>query len=1741
MDLAVGRSLVQRWRAGVPAPADPDPESVSTAQRGVLLFERLYPGTAVFNLRHVLRHTGHLDEGRFDAALSTLAGRHAALRSSFLDGTDDPRGPVRIVHDPVPLRAHWADLRHLPSHEREVAAREYAERVAAEPFDLSHGPLVRVHGCRLGEAERLLVFVAHHLVCDGGSMRVLLGELDAAYRGELAGTVPGPAPTPADPVALDYWRTRLAGLPALDLPVDGVRPARPTFRAGSVPLDLGEELVTAAERLARAEHATLFMVILAAFQLLLAESSGQDDFAVGAPEAGRARRGQRGVVGLVADLLVLRADLSGRPTFRELVRRARDTSLAAFTHRGVPFEELVAALAPGRHVDGALVQACLAFHGETGEPTLEGSPLEHVRVARPALRYDVDLHLWREPGRLRGSWDYRRETFEAATAERMAQRLPVLLARALAEPDRPVDQLDLLTAEDRELLARWTRGPVTEDPDASLPELFAAQVSRTPDAVAVRDPRRELTYRQLDERSNQLAHYLRDHAVGAGDVVGIRLGRSVDLAVAMLGINKVAAAYVPLDPAYPADRTDYMVRDSSARLVVTEAVLNDLDGRPVSAVDGERIRPDHPAYVLYTSGSTGRPKGVLLAHRNAVPMVRWAQRVFSPADLSRVLASTSVCFDVSVFEFFAPLCAGGTVVVVDNALSLLADAPDVTMVSAVPSAAKALVEAGALPPSVRVVGLGGEAVTGTLVDDLYATGHVRAVVNLYGPTEDTTYSTHALLAPGERPPPIGALLPQERGYVLDRALRRVPVGAVGELYLAGQKLSWGYVNHAGMTAARYVADPFAPVPGERMYRTGDLARYRADGSLLYLGRRDFQVKVRGQRIELGEIETTLQRHPDVREAVVALHTDRLVGYVVARRPAGLDLDDVRAYLRRTLPVVMVPSSLMVLTELPHTPNGKVDRLALPAPEDPAATGTEPPQGPDEALVAEVWRQVLDLDTVGREDDFFDLGGDSLLAGQVLSQLRTRAGASLPLRLVFENSRLADLAAALAAPAAGSAAEPLVARRPPGAEPVLSFDQQRLWLECQLRPGAAYNVHGRRWLRGALDVAALERSIGAIVGRHEALRTTFPFVDGRPVQRVAEPEPRWRIPVAEAGGPQAAARLADAQAEASLDVTSGPLFRCLLVRLSGTEHLLAVTIHHLIADAWSIGLFLRELSALYRAGGDTARADLPALPVQYLDYAVWQRRSQTPEWRAAQVAYWRDRLAGAPQALTLPTARRRLPGQGAAGGRVLARLSDEDAAALRRLCRAHDVTPFMAMAALLATVLRRWSGQVDLVLGVAVNTRRDARVESLIGLFVNTVPVWIDLAGGPTFRELLRRVRRSVLEDCVNHGQTQLDDIIRELRLVRDPLRTPLFQALLSMVDIAEGDAQLPGVTVASAQPPAPPGKVDLTLNVHRDGDEFRLELLYHAGRYDSPMMQAFLDQLVVLLAAVAADPDRDVAAYELPGPPAGAAAVPMVPDLAAAHRPSAADPDALVDWLRAHAVTAVQLAPPLLRAAAAAAGHGAALPQLRYAYLDNRGDLTAHDVDLIRGLAPACQVVGVYRDPATATPLAAYPVPAAWHAATAPLRVPIGAALAAPAAVRNAAGSPAATGEVGELWFGDARTGDHARWRPDGLLELAGPAGGRADPLEVTATLRDLPDVHDALVTGDTTWSAHVAGATVNLDRLRQHLVTRLPEDRIPRRVLVCQRFPLTADGDHDLAALPDPAGPHALPLAGGALEEELT
>jgi amino acid adenylation domain-containing protein len=1540
MSVSAGRHLVDRWRAGRGTVRDDwAPYPLSAAQQGIWLFEQLHPRNAVYNLCFAAYHDGDLDRARFDAAVSTLIRRHPALRTTFYSGAD---GPFARTHTELPVHPQWTDVRHLPHGQRYAEAVRLAERAVAAPFDLSRGPLVRVSGYLLGEQEHLLVFSAHHIVCDGASLRVVLRELEALYQaGELPSAAPEPVASPVgdslvDDSALAYWRSQLAGLPGLDLPTDHARPAQPTFRAATAPVHLAEDLVVAAERLGREENASLFMVILSAFQLLLGRQSGQVDFAVGTPDAGRARPGRHAVVGLLANPLALRADLSGGPTFRELVGRVRTTCMAAFARRDVPFEEVAAALASDRDFDRApLFQTYLAFHGERGEPRLAGTLLRPLITRRPATGHDVELHLWRDRDGLRGTWDYNAEVFDATTAGSMAQRLTVLLASALAEPDLAADRLDVLSARERALLSSWSEGPAPALPAGCLHELVTRQVERTPESVAVSDGRVRLTYRQLDARTNQLAHYLHDRGIGPEDVVGIKMGRSADLAVAMLGILKAGAAYLPLDPAYPAERLDFMCRNSAVRTVLTNIDDGIVAQYPVSAPPQVQVGADSLAYVLYTSGSTGRPKGVMLTHRNAVALTHWGTTEYPDAHLSRVLASTSICFDLSVFEFFVPLRAGGTVVVVDDALALLgADAPDVTLVNTVPSAARELVAAGALPPSVRVVNLCGEPLTADLVEGLYKAGRVEAVYNLYGPCEDTTYSTGTMVGAHERPPSIGLPLPHKRAYVLDPRLRPVPIGAVGELYLGGHGLARGYHNQPGMTAVRFVADPFRSTMGQRMYRTGDLVRYRADGALIFVGRRDLQVKVRGRRIELGEIESALQRHPGVRDAAVAVYAEQLVAYVTSSHPGAVDDDELRAFLRLRLPDVMVPSTIVTLDALPRTPNGKVDRRALPPPtHQKHRPGAESPRGPAEELVAEAWRAVLDLDAVHRDDHFFELGGHSLLASRVANRLRQRAGVVVPLRLLFERPVLAELAAALPEPGpvttaaitdAGSIPElgvsqdaassrlPVVPTRAgPGGSRVAkaSPGQRRLWLLSQLDPAAnrAYIIQGGMHIAGPLRADLLREAIRTVVARHDALRTTLREVDGW-LEQVISPAPDVTLERANLTDDSELPELAKAIC-VGIDLSRGPLARMHLVRLGEQRHILILTVHHIIADGWSLAILSEEVGLAYTALLDGHAPDLPTLAIQYPDYTGWQSRSLELGPRTAQNAQRSAYPDGLPP-LNLRTDRARPPRPSYVGSIVHRRLPADVARKLRVLGARQAATPYMVLLAVFLVLLRRHSGQRDIAVGSPVAGRSRSELERLIGFLVTTAVVRAEVRDDEPFTDLLGRVRLAAL-DALTEQDVPLDAVPTHQGPAQGSSVGLAIEVMFNYLNQPALHFHVPGLSVEEAQLPRGTAKFDLELYVEdlTDGSS-DLALCYSHDLFEPDTARAMLERYLYLLCQLAEDPTRLVG--EMPmvpdagTPPVGAVRAPSLPDTTIGRRFAAQvaqHPDRAAIWTQGHAIT----------------------------------------------------------------------------------------------------------------------------------------------------------------------------------------------------------------------------------------------
>ncbi|HSG40625.1 MAG TPA: amino acid adenylation domain-containing protein, partial [Thermoanaerobaculia bacterium] len=1042
------------------------------------------------------------------------------------------------------------------------------------------------------------------------------------------------------------------------------------------------------------------------------------------------------------------------------------------------------------------------------------------------------------------------------------------------------------------MLGEWADGGAAPAADVCLNELFLLQAARTPDAAALLWRGEAFTYRELRRRSGLLARRLAAHGVGPEVRVGVCLERTPDLIAALLGVLEAGGAYVPLDPAYPQERLAFMLEDSGAPIALARGPLGDaLRGAGVQILELEDgwadadapagdgpLRPAGPgnlAYLIYTSGSTGRPKGVAIEHAAAVSFVRWARTVFGPESLSGVLASTSVCFDLSVFEIFVPLSWGGRAVLVDNALALpgAPAAGEVTLLNTVPSAAAELVRTG-LPPSVRTVNLAGEPLPRSLARQLYSTGTVERLYDLYGPSEDTTYSTWAMVdRDGEGAPSIGRPLPGTRAYVLDGAGRPAAPGVPGELHLGGAGLARGYLGRPELTAERFVPDPFSAEPGRRLYRTGDLVRHRRDGSLDFLGRIDHQVKIRGFRIEPGEIETALRRCPGVTEAVVMAREDRpgeryLAAYVVG--PAGEKPAEIRAFLRDSLPEHMVPTAFVALPALPLTPNGKVDRRALPAPD---AHGREAagaaPRDPLEEMLAGLWSDVLGRDSVGIHDDFFELGGHSLLATRLISRVRRAFGVELPVRAVFESPTVAAMAAVIGVARGEAKPEaPVPSRRQWTAAPPLSAAQRRLWFLDRLEPeSAAYHIAQSVRITGPLSVPALAASLAGLVRRHEALRTRFEVdAAGEPIQRIAPPSVP-DLPVADLSALPAdrrvtvAAALLRDEARRPFDLETGPLLRALLLRAGADEHEVLLVLHHIVSDGWSMGIVVREVAAEYEARLLGREPELPEPAIQYADYAIWQE-----EWLARGVlerdlAYWRTRLEGAPDFLDLPTDLPRPAVRSGRGGERALALGPALSAAVRDLARRREATPFMVLLAALQTLLSRYARSLDVSVGTPVAGRRTVETEGVVGLFVNTLAVRTDLSGEPSFDELLGRVRERGLEDF-EHQEVPFERLVAELAPVRDLASSPLFQVLFTLQNAPMGPLKLPGLTLEPRDVDLGAAKLDLSLNLAETAEGFSGRVIYDRDLFLPATIERFCGHLSTLLWAAVGEPDRPVS--ELP-------------------------------------------------------------------------------------------------------------------------------------------------------------------------------------------------------------------------------------------------------------------------------------
>ncbi|WP_344174608.1 amino acid adenylation domain-containing protein, partial [Pilimelia columellifera] len=1595
-----------------PTPA-PRPQRVplSLAQRRLWFLNRMEGRSATYNVPTALRLTGPLDQAVLWQALADLVDRHEALRTVFVEDED---GPCQLVRDDLTLSPETVAIT-----DEELLPR--LAEAAAQGFDLAAEPPLRVTLFRISPEDHALLLVMHHIATDGWSMEVLSRDLAEAYAARRDGRAPSwpdlpvqyidyalwqerrlgsaDAPDSALNRELDYWKTTLAGLPEeLDLPTDRPRPAQPSYRGDRIAFDIPRALHAAVAQLARTHSVSVFMVLQAALATLLTRVGSGTDIPIGTPIAGRNDEVAERLVGLFINTLVLRTDTGGRPSFADLLQRIRRTDIDAYAHQDVPFERVVEAVNPVRSLARhPLFQVMLA--SATGgastdpRPKLADITVNLYRIGSQTARFDLYFSVAErrddagDPAGITGGLEFSTDLFERTSAEAMVARFVRILAAAVTDPHCRISEFDVLSAHEQTLVQAVNQtAAVRPLPDRPLTRMIEERAARDPRAVAVRHGDVDLSYGEMDAAANRLARHLLRHGAAPGRLVGVALPRSPQGIVALLAVLKTGAAYLPIDVNYPAERISYVLADADPAVLITTPGAADgwgradvqqvLLGDPVTdaqlaALPGTalpttgELSPDQPAYTIYTSGSTGRPKGVVVTRGGLASFLSAMQSTVPLSADDRLLAVTTVSFDIAGLEIFAPLLAGGTLVLASletthdpEALCGTLERERITVMQATPSLWRAVIDVAADRDLSGVRALvGGEALPADLAREL--SRRTRSVLNLYGPTETTVWSTSAEVTHDARVGAgsvIGKPLANTAVFVLDGALRPVPPLTAGELYIAGEGVARGYLGRPDLTADRFVACPFGAT-GTRMYRTGDRVRWDHHGRLEFLGRLDNQVKLRGFRIELGEVESALTACPGVTRSAVMIREDRpgdrrLVGYLVPAQGATIEPTALRERMARMLPYYMVPAVFVPLAALPLTANGKLDRAALPAPAAELGGAGRPPRDAQEELLCSLFAELLNVSDIGCDDNFFERGGHSLLITRLAGRIRAVLNAEVSIRDLFEAPTVAGVRALIerCAPA-----RPAIAADERPARVPLSYAQQRLWFLHRFEgPSATYNMPLSLRLTGQVDVPAMQAALADVVSRHESLRTRIAEDGDGPYQEIVEPDearPELTVvPVAEEALQEELARAG----RHAFDLTSELPVRAWLFRTAEDAHTLLVLVHHIAGDGWSIPVLGRDFATAYRARAGAGGQSWPPLPVQYADYMLWQQRllgaDDDPEsLLSRQLDYWTKQLGGIPNELGVPTDRPRPSKPSDQGGRVEFALPGELHERLAAYCRERGVTLFMVVQAAWATVFSRLGAGTDVVLGTPVAGRTDRDLEHLIGFFVNTLVLRTDLAGNPSFDTLVGRVRDTALE-AYAHQDVPFERLVERLNPERSSSRHPLCQVVLvvNSADPARAVTNLPGLQVQPNRVDTGTARFDLRISL----DEQRSpsgkpagmngSVAFRTDLYDRATVDAVVARFVRLLDAALAHPDRAVGALPL---------------LTAAERDLV-----LGDW-QGHVrpagdVTFLDLLAASVQAAPAAPAvqHGSSL--LTYAELDTRSDRLA---ELLRshGVGPESLVAVV--------------------------------------------------------------------------------------------------------------------------------------------------------------------------------------
>ncbi|MCY7858962.1 amino acid adenylation domain-containing protein [Bacillus sonorensis] len=1449
--------------------------AVSSAQKRMYMLQQLHPRETAYNMPLVLTAEGKLDQERLQQAFQKLIKRHESLRTRFVivDGE-----PVQQIEEDVSFTV-------CSANGTEEEAGQWVQSFV-QPFDLSAAPLLRVGVMRLSEETHLLAIDMHHIICDGVAISILVNEFNELYHGaelpplriqykDFAVWQNERRKSEAYKKQEEYWLKQLSGeLPVLQLPTDRKRPAAQSFIGGAVESSVSPELAHKLKQLAGESGATLFMVLLAAYQTLLARYSGQEDIIVGSPIAGRPHADLEKIVGMFVNTLALRGYPQREKTFRAFLEEMKETALQAYEHQEVPFEALVERLGAPRDVNrNPLFDAMFVLQNtESAELAMDGLTLRPYQQKHRIAKFDLTLQAEEKNGELQLTWEYRTELFERETIERWTTHWLQLLEQVADDPDIRLGEIDLLTKTEKHRLLHTFNGTKAAAPnDRTVHQLFEEQAERTPEKTAVVCGAARLTYRELNNRANHLAYMLRENGVKPDTTVALMADRSPLVIVSILGILKAGGAYVPIDPSHPEERIQFVIKDSKADILITQKQLT------IDVMDSKRIlnlqqinweglgdpdhlppsaSPDNLAYVIYTSGTTGKPKGVMVEHRSVAHNLLWHADEYRLTSENTFLQLGAYTFDASILSTFSPLLTGATVAMAGedqardpNAVSTIIASDNVTHLCCPPSFYTLLLDA--LTPeaaaSLRTVIMGGERLPEHMVYRSKRNFPFIELVNEYGPTEScVTSSVQRDVCPDENIT-IGRPIRGTRMYIVNEACSLQPIGAPGELCISGKGLARGYVNQPELSAEKFVANPYAP--GERMYRTGDLARWLPDGSIEFLGRIDHQVKIRGYRIEPGEIEQTLLAYEAIKEAAVIAKEEAdgdktLCAYYVACLP--VNPGDLRAHTTAALPFYMVPSFFIELDRMPVTPNGKLDEKALPEPDrlSAAAEYVEPATQAERDL-ALIWQEVLGVERVGAADHFFKLGGHSLKAMLLVSRIHRELGAEVPVRDVFQHPTVRQLALRIEADGEVSAykeIEPVPLQQ----EYPVSPAQKRMYMLHHMHPETtAYHIPTVMVVEGAFNLQRLEQAIHALIRRHESLRTRFVLKEGVPMQIVEEDVP-FSLPHT-CGTEADAERWVDSIVQ-PFDLSAAPLFRAGVMSISNERHLLVIDMHHIIADGMTMSIFINEFNALYQG------FELKPLRIQYKDFAVWQNsRIQKKAYRAKE-AYWLAQLAGELPYLKLPGDKPRPSVQDFRGGVVESTADAELKRKLERLAEQNGATLYMVLLAAYQTLLSRYSGQDDIIVGSPIAGRPHPDLEKIAGMFVNTLA----LRGYPkeekTFQAFLTDIKKTTLE-AFDHQEVPFEALVEKLEVRRDINRNPVFDVMFSFQNIEQHELKMDGLKLRQCDRKHTTAKFDLTMRVKEQSGRLLFALEYSTALFKQETVERWAGHWQQLLEQVAADPD----------------------------------------------------------------------------------------------------------------------------------------------------------------------------------------------------------------------------------------------------------------------------------------------